>query len=135
MIRRILVWDAPTRAFHWLQALSFGAAYLTADSERYRGIHVAFGYIMLGLLVFRLLWGFVGTHYARFSSFLFKQAVVALHLLGVLVSSVMHCENLVRAMITGVKPAKSDAAGIQRAHNGLGVAMLVIVAMFVYLRS
>ncbi|MBI5430363.1 MAG: cytochrome b/b6 domain-containing protein [Nitrosomonadales bacterium] len=202
MSNRILVWDAPTRAFHWLQALSFGVAYLTADSERYRGIHVAFGYIMLGLLVFRLLWGFVGTRYSRFSSFVFKPAeivaylasltrrkplhypghnpagsvsvwllltlglslcvtgvmalqdeagdavvemhgiatnvmlaVVALHLLGVLISSVMHRENLVRAMITGVKPVKSDAAGIRRAHNGLGLAMLVIVAMFVYLRS
>ena len=72
MIRRILVWDAPTRVFHWLQVLSFGFAYLTDDSERMRNYHVALGYILLGLLVFRLLWGFIGTRYARFNSFLFN---------------------------------------------------------------
>src|SRR5450756_734838 len=75
MIRRILVWDAPTRVFHWLQALSFGAAYLTAFSERLRNYHVALGYILLGLIAFRLLWGFIGTRYARFSSFLFLSLI------------------------------------------------------------
>ena len=72
MTQRILVWDVPTRVFHWLQVLAFGAAYLTAFSERLRNYHVALGYILLGLLVFRLLWGFAGTRYARFLSFLFN---------------------------------------------------------------
>src|ERR1700693_1992584 len=84
MIRRILVWDAPTRAVHWLQALSFGAAYLTAFSERLRNYHVALGYILLGLLVFRLLWGFIGTRYARFGSFLFNPKEIAAYLLTML---------------------------------------------------
>ena len=69
--RRILVWDVPTRVFHWLLVLSFTVAFLTAESERTRDIHVLSGYILLGLLAFRLLWGFIGTRYARFGSFLF----------------------------------------------------------------
>jgi cytochrome b len=58
---RILVWDVPTRVFHWLLVLSFAAAYLTGDSERWRDVHVAAGYSMAGLLAFRLVWGLIGT--------------------------------------------------------------------------
>jgi cytochrome b len=71
MLQRILVWDIPTRVFHWLLAISFTGAYLTAETERYRDIHLALGYTLLGLIVFRLAWGFIGTRYARFRSFLF----------------------------------------------------------------
>ncbi len=67
--QRILVWDLPTRAFHWLLAASFLGAFATADFERYRDIHVVLGYTVVGLVVFRVLWGLVGTRYARFSSF------------------------------------------------------------------
>src|SRR5450759_2134824 len=90
MIRRILVWDVPTRVFHWLQALSFGAAYLTAFSERMRNYHVALGYILLGLLVFRLLWGFVGTRYARFRSFLFNPKESFVYLLTMVKGKPIH---------------------------------------------
>ncbi|MGA8007442.1 MAG: cytochrome b/b6 domain-containing protein, partial [Burkholderiales bacterium] len=65
---RILVWDLPTRAFHWLFALSFLAAYLSSEDD-WLTFHVTFGYTVLGLVAFRLLWGFAGTRYARFSSF------------------------------------------------------------------
>ena len=82
MIRRILIWDAPTRVFHWLQVISFAGAYLTSESERNRDIHMAFGYILLGLIAFRLLWGFSGTRYARFSSFLFKPGEIIAYLLS-----------------------------------------------------
>ncbi|MEB4591677.1 cytochrome b/b6 domain-containing protein [Candidatus Thiothrix sp. Deng01] len=77
MLQKVLVWDMPTRVFHWSLAASFAGAYLTAESERYRDIHVALGYVMFGLLLFRLVWGFAGTTYARFSSFLYppKQVV------------------------------------------------------------
>ena len=50
---RILVWDLPTRAFHWLLAVSFLGAFVTAESERYRDIHVVLGYTVLGLVAFR----------------------------------------------------------------------------------
>ena len=60
--RRIV--DAPTRLFHWLFALSFLGAYLTADGERWRMLHVTLGYTMAGLLVFRVLYGLVGPRQA-----------------------------------------------------------------------
>lgn len=77
---RILVWDLPTRVFHWLLALSFAGAYLTAESERWRLVHVTLGYTVGGLLVFRLLWGLVGTRHARFASFVRGPAAVARYL-------------------------------------------------------
>ena len=64
-----LVWDAPVRVFHWLMVLTFAGAYLTAESERYRLLHVTLGYTMAGLVAFRLAWGLVGTRHARFQSF------------------------------------------------------------------
>lgn len=66
---KILVWDAPVRLFHWLLVLSFAGAYLTAESERWRLVHVTLGYTLGGLVAFRVLWGLVGTRYARFGSF------------------------------------------------------------------
>jgi cytochrome b len=66
---RILVWDLPTRLFHWLLAATFAGAWLTADSERWIDAHTTLGYSFAGLIAFRLLWGFIGTRYARFSSF------------------------------------------------------------------
>jgi cytochrome b len=191
-----LVWDIPTRVFHWLLAVSFAGAFLTAESERYRDIHVVLGYTLLGLISFRLLWGFAGSRYARFRSFLFKPAeivayvaalargkpahyaghnpagsvavfallalgiasgvtgvvvfqdaggdtleelhevlsnamlgVVALHIAGVLVSSLLHRENLVRAMITGRKPARPNE-GIRRSHAVMGVIMVALTVAF-----
>jgi cytochrome b len=82
--RRILVWDAPVRVFHWLFALSFAGAYLTAESERWRQVHVTLGYTVGALVVFRLLWGLVGTRYARFRSFVRGPAVVRRYFLGML---------------------------------------------------
>lgn len=63
--RRVV--DAPTRMFHWLFALSFMGAYLTADSEHWRALHVTLGYTLAGLLAFRLLYGLVGPRHARLS--------------------------------------------------------------------
>lgn len=58
--------DLATRSFHWLFAFSFLGAYLTADFERLRGVHVSLGYTMLGLLGFRIVWGLVGPKHVRF---------------------------------------------------------------------
>ncbi|SEA54494.1 cytochrome b/b6 domain-containing protein [Variovorax sp. YR216] len=66
---RILVWDVPVRVFHWLIVLCFAGAYLTAERESWRLVHVTLGYTMAGLVVFRLLWGVMGTRHARFSNF------------------------------------------------------------------
>lgn len=90
MTTRILVWDVPTRVFHWLLAASFAGAFLTAESERFRDIHVLLGYTMLGLIGFRLVWGLVGTRYARFSSFLFGPSKVVAYLKSLLTGSPQH---------------------------------------------
>ncbi len=67
----VLIWDLPTRIFHWTLTASFFIALATGDSDRFRDIHVFSGYLMLGLIGFRVVWGFAGSRYARFRSFLF----------------------------------------------------------------
>jgi cytochrome b len=74
--RKVLVWDAPVRVFHWLMVLSFAGAYLSAESERWRLVHVTLGYTMAGLVAFRIVWGLVGTRHARFASFVRGPAAV-----------------------------------------------------------
>lgn len=66
---RILVWDIPTRLFHWTLVTCFVIAYLTSESERWQLWHVTAGYTFGALLVFRLVWGVIGSRYARFSNF------------------------------------------------------------------
>ncbi|BAV34059.1 cytochrome B [Sulfuricaulis limicola] len=66
---RVKVWDLPTRLFHWLFAGSFAVAWLTHEHDRYLDVHVFFGYLFFGLLLFRLVWGLAGGRYARFPAF------------------------------------------------------------------
>ena len=66
MSTKILVWDLPTRVFHWLLVVSFVGAYLSAESERLQIIHLSFGYTLAGLIAFRLVWGIVGSRHAQF---------------------------------------------------------------------
>jgi cytochrome b len=175
------VWDLPVRLFHWLMVLCFAGTWLSADSERWRLIHVDLGYAMVALVAFRIVWGFIGTPYARFANFVRGPAallhylrsllagrpehhtghnpagavailllialtlltaasgwadfndvgaawlasahetlaegmllVVALHLVGVVVSSRLHRENLVLAMLTGRKPMRDSAVPADR---------------------
>lgn len=195
-MKRILVWDLPTRVFHWLLAASFLGAFLSAESERYRDIHVLLGYTVLGLVVFRLVWGVIGTRYARFSSFpvaprrtvaylksLFTGSpqhhvghnpagslaiyallalaalvgvtgyaayneiggerlaelhegasnamlgLVAIHIGAVLVSSLVHRENLIRAMLSGYKVGR-PGDGIRSKHRFVAAALLLATGWF-----
>jgi len=74
---RRLVWDLPLRLFHWLFALCVVAAWITAkvgfDWMQY---HFYLGYGVIGLLIFRVIWGFIGPRHARFSSFLEKPSAM-----------------------------------------------------------
>ncbi|MCP5286852.1 MAG: cytochrome b/b6 domain-containing protein [Burkholderiaceae bacterium] len=193
---RILVWDAPVRVFHWLMVACFATAYLTAETERWRLLHVTAGYTMAGLVAFRLLWGLFGTRHARFASFvrgpqavlrylkslveghpaphvghnpagavaillllgltLLSTAtgyaiynelgpealeevhefagntmlvVVIAHVAAVLLSSRLHGENLVRAMLTGFKTGPA-AEGVRTAWRSVAALMLVAVLGF-----
>lgn len=67
----IRVWDPPTRVFHWTLAVLVVAAFLTGlQGGNWMVWHERAGLAILGLLSFRLLWGFVGSTYARFAEFL-----------------------------------------------------------------
>lgn len=193
---RILVWDWPVRIFHWSLAASFAGAWLTAESERLALWHMSFGFTVMGLVLFRLLWGVAGTRYARFSSFVtgpgrvlrylrslvsgrpehsvghnpaggvavllllglglataatgalywqeiggeaFEEvhealatamlAVVGVHVAGVLLSSLLHHENLVGAMLTGFKRGAA-AAGIAGGRPLVALALVAALAGF-----
>jgi cytochrome b len=197
---RILVWDAPVRVFHWLMVLSFAGAYLTAESERWRLVHVTLGYTMAGLVAFRVLWGLMGTRHARFATFVrgpaaalrylaslrrgrpehhtghnpagalaivallalavavaasgwgvynevagdaleelhegaanLMLALVAVHVVAVLLSSWLHRENLIGAMISGRKPG-APQDGIRSAWRSVAALMLAAVLGFWWLQ-
>ncbi len=191
---KVLVWDAPTRVFHWALALSFAGAFLTAESERWRDVHVVLGYTVVGLVAFRLIWGVIGSRYARFRSFAYGPravyeylkslltgkprhylghnpagslviyallllalatgitgyvhynelggkwmeelhegfayamlALVGIHIAGVVVSSLLHRENLVSAMVTGYKRG-DPGSGIRRARWTAAALLVAAVA-------
>lgn len=190
---RILVWDLPVRVFHWLLVASFAGAYLTAESESWRLVHVVLGYTVAALIAFRLFWGFAGSRYARFAEFVkgpsavvayaksllarrpahyvghnpagavaivallvlgalvtlsgyatynelagewleevhealanAMLAIVFVHIAGVVIGSIAHRENLVRAMITGRKRG-SLSEGIRSPRAGFVLVLLAIV--------
>jgi cytochrome b len=196
---RILVWDLPLRIVHWSLAAAFAVAFVTGDSERYRGLHVVAGYAMLALIAFRITWAVVGTRYARLASFMFGPravvrylrsllardpphyvghnpagswmifalvlagvlagatgwaldrdlaghwleeihetatntmlALVIVHLAGVAVASVLHRENLARAMVTGYKKGEPQQA-IPSAR--WMTASILVLALILLLRS
>ena len=198
--KKIRVWDAPTRIFHWVLALCFAGAMITQDMESLRLVHITCGYTMLGLVGFRLLWGIWGTRYARFKEFvptpgkvvayvknmgtgrhesflghnplgalaiiamltltigsvvsgilldqglnedLFEEihevlsntllVVVCGHLLGIVLSRVMHKEHLVPAMFHGRKLGP-PAAEIRANYNWVAAILAAMIACLWFLQ-
>jgi cytochrome b len=77
----VRVWDLPTRLFHWLLALAVTGAVVTAKM----GVmtwHFRLGYVIGGLLVFRLVWGLVGGRWSRFHRFVYGPGALLRHLRG-----------------------------------------------------
>lgn len=144
---RILVWDLPLRAFHWLLAASFLGAFVTAESERYRDVHVALGYTLLGLLAFRLFWAFAGTRHARLSSFAFGPSAVLRYLKSLAsgkpsryvghnpAGSWVIYALVVLGLVTGVSgyALNADMAGhwLEEFHEAAADAMLALVAVHI----
>lgn len=108
------VTDAPTRMFHWLFALSFLGAYLTADGERWRMLHVTLGYTMAGLLAFRLGYGLFGPKQASLSALWRKLAAAP-------------------AWLASWRPGASRPAGHARQGQNLLMAGLVVALLAIVL--
>lgn len=64
---RVRVWDAGVRLFHWSMVTAVVSAWILIDP---RWLHRRIGYVVIGLIVFRLVWGLLGTRHARFTSFI-----------------------------------------------------------------
>jgi cytochrome b len=193
-MNKILVWDWPVRIGHWLMVGGFCLAWLTAESETFRLVHVFAGSTVLGVATFRLPWGLIGSRYARFKDFVRGPAavkdyvggllrlkpahhvghnpaggwaivflltlgivtsligwavyndvggewlgelheglaaamlgLVVVHLLGVFSSSLLHGENLARAMLTGRKQGAENEA-IPSARSLAAVLLVIWVA-------
>jgi cytochrome b len=71
----VRVWDPLVRLFHWSLVGLFTFAFLTGDE--WQSPHEVAGYIIAGLIGFRVIWGFAGSRYARFSNFLYGPSAVA----------------------------------------------------------
>ncbi len=80
MSNKIYVWDPLVRFFHWTLVLAFTVAYITGDEEN--SLHVYSGYYILGLIPIRVIWGIIGTRYARFSNFIYSPSAVVDYLKG-----------------------------------------------------
>ena len=198
---RIRVWDVGLRLFHWLLVLAIALAFLSSEEESpLNRWHVVSGWGAALLLVFRLVWGFVGGEHARFASFVRPGrlaghlrelargrpppslghnalgalsvllllafaaatvwtgafidrtaneeiheviawallALVAVHVIAVVVMSAMTRENLVRAMIDGTKPAARHPgardAGPAGAVGWIFAAVVVAASLWVVTR-
>ena len=99
----IKVWDPLVRVFHWTLVGAVFIAWITED--HWMTLHSMAGYLVLGLLLFRVLWGFVGPRYARFSDFVRPLAEITAYL---------------RALI-------SRRASRYIGHNPAGGAMIVML--------
>ena len=79
----VRVWDLPTRLFHWaLAACVIGLVVTGNIGGNWMNWHLRLGYTVLSLLLFRLVWGFIGGHWSRFSSFLYGPSAVFAYLRG-----------------------------------------------------
>ncbi|WP_428604045.1 cytochrome b/b6 domain-containing protein [Sedimenticola sp.] len=70
----VRVWDLPVRLFHWSLAICFMIAYITEDD--FISLHSFAGYTIIGLIGFRIIWGFIGSRHARFKDFIHPPTTV-----------------------------------------------------------
>jgi cytochrome b len=107
----VKVWDPLVRVFHWSLVFFFLFAFVTEDD--WLNLHVLAGYAVSFLIVFRLLWGVVGTRNARFSSFVKSPAVMKTYLKSMLSFKAPHYQG----------------------HNPLAAAMVITLLLGITLVS
>jgi len=88
MERSVKVWDPLVRIFHWSLVALFIAAYFSAEESE--SAHAMAGYAISGLLIFRAVWGFIGTKHARFNDFIYSPREIAEYLKGLFTGSSKH---------------------------------------------
>lgn len=82
-MKKVLVWDIPTRLFHWLLVAALAGAYVTGENGgNWLVWHERLGLLIVGLIAFRLTWGFAGSTYARFATFVRGPAAIKAYLAG-----------------------------------------------------
>lgn len=143
----VRVWDVPVRVTHWLMVLCFAGAWLSAESEQWRLLHLTLGYTLAGLVAFRLAWGLVGTRHARFADFVRGPGAALGYLRGLAQGRAAHHSGhnpagalaivgllVLAALTTGLGWAlEQDLAGhwLEEAHEAAAVAMLVLAGVHV----
>jgi cytochrome b len=90
---RIRVWDVPTRLAHWAVVVLFGLCWWTAEADHMEW-HCLAGSCLLGVVLFRLGWGFVGSDTARFFHFVHSPSVVVAYARKVFVTDPMATSNV-----------------------------------------
>lgn len=107
----IKVWDLPLRVFHWLLVAAFFIAYVT--EEDFLTLHVWAGYLIIMLLIFRLVWGFLGNEYAQFKQFLCSPAT----------------------SLSYVKEVLAKKSKRYIGHNPAGATMIVLLLLSVFMTT
>jgi len=142
---RVLVWDAPTRLFHGLLVACLAGAYATADRDEWQAVHETLGDTTIGLVLFRLFWGFAGTRYARFATALAGPAAITHHIthlphgwsrryaghspLGAAFALLFWL--LILALgVSGWAAQNTPANVAARLHEGLGHVVLVAMGLY-----
>lgn len=132
------VWDRLLRLFHWTLLFSFCLAWFSEgecfesfadrfDGELMQALHVWAGYTIAGLLLWRLLWGFVGPRHARFGDFVFSPRIVLGYLRDVLTLRARRYLGhnpaggaMIVAMLLGLLTTVLSGLALYAADKGLG---------------
>lgn len=110
----ISVWDISIRLFHWSLVVGIGFMWFSGEEGgNIMSWHIYIGYCMLGLILYRLIWGVIGSPYARFSSFLKGPSSTLIYLKGF------------------IKGKKHDYTG----HNPLGGWMVILLLLLVLIQA
>jgi cytochrome b len=121
----IRVWDPLVRVFHWTLVAAFATAYFTEEDTM--SVHLAAGYTVSGLILFRVLWGFIGPRHARFSGFVCRPSAALTYLKETLRGTARRYLGhnpaggaMVIALLVALTVTVITGFAVYGAHDGLG---------------